>query len=253
MAASRAEFSGDEASQVPSVGSRLCSDCPASAKNNVPDKGECRNWNLCRQCWRNRGHPFIAPSYNCTEANCSNISYRTKGMAYRLLVCQTCFSKLRSETLAATYNCTGEPRSWAQFWASRTVFLGNLPYKWERTDIESRVREHAFPHRDAQLPLFYVRCEKGGRQGDHGIAKKVFKGFAFMEFHFARDATVLLQKSNDIPLTMDSRVAVVRPCVIRGSWMWLWTEGIWARCHNYERIDQTIEMISCAEGKDESC
>ena len=109
-------------------------------------------------------------------------------MAYHTRVCKSCYNKLRSETLAATYICPGEPSWWAQFWDNRTVYLGNLPYKWERKDIESWIWEHVLLGRDVQLPLFYVRCEKGGRQGDHGCA------IAFVEFVFARDAKVFVPK-----------------------------------------------------------
>ena len=219
-------------------GLMLCEDCPENAKRTVPAKGESRNWNLCRECWRRRGGFFKAPSYVCSEEHCSNRSYRTKGMAYRLHICELCYNKLRSEHLPDIYPCPSEPPDWSQYWYNRTVFLGNLPYRWERKDIESWVWEKVFPRRDNQLPLFEIRCEKGGRQGDHGCAKKVFKGFAFLEFQFARDAKVLLEAR---PLTMNSRFVVVRPCVIRGSWMWLHGDGEWVQCHNYERIDEVIE------------
>ena len=151
-------------------------------------------------------------------------------MPYRLRICQGCYNTLHSETLEDIYKCTGEAPDWAQSWKARTVFLGNLPYRWEKTDIESWVWRNVFPHRDDQLPLFYVRAEKGGLQGDHGCAKKVFKDYAFLEFQFARDAKVFLQSKD--PLIMDSRFVVVRPGVIRGSWMWL--QGEWLPCRNYE-------------------
>ena len=181
-------------------------------------------------------------------------------MAYRLRICQLCYNKLHSETLADIYNCPGEPADWAQYWYNRTVFLGNLPYRWEKTDIESWVWRNVFPHRDDQLPLFYVRAEKGGLQGDHGCAKKVFKGFAFLEFQLARDAKVFLERAvgRARPLTMASRSVVVRPALIAGSWIWLpschrHATDQWVRTLNYQRIDKIVDRFLESAVEPEIC
>ena len=129
--------------------------------------------------------------------------------------------------------------------------------------LRSHVRKvwrNVLPHRDDQLPLFCVRAEKGGLQGDHGCAKKVFKGFAFLEFQLARDAKVFLERAvgRARPLTMASRSVVVRPALIAGSWIWLpschrHATDQWVRTLNYQRIDKIVDRFLESAVEPEIC
>ena len=44
--------------------------------------------------WRNKGSPFFnADGYKCSEEGYPNVSYKTKGAAYHLRICQSCYKK----------------------------------------------------------------------------------------------------------------------------------------------------------------
>ena len=59
-----------------------CRKWPEDAKRIVPANSESKNWNLCRQCWRDKGSPFFnACCYKCSEEGCPNVSYKTRGAA----------------------------------------------------------------------------------------------------------------------------------------------------------------------------
>ena len=180
-----------------------CENCPEDAKRIVPANSESKNWNLCRQCWRDKGSLFLnAPSYKCSEEGCTKVSYKTRGMQYHLRICTSCYTKLREETLADIYTSSNEPADWVQNWRKRTLFLGNMPYRWKKADIVAWVWDNVFPDKNKNLFLFTVICE-----GDHGG----FQGFALLEFLLARDAKFLLTT----PVTVDSRRLVVRPAVLQ--------------------------------------
>ena len=71
-----------------------CRKWPEDAKRIVPANSESKNWNLCRQCWRDKGSPFFnACCYKCSEEGCPNVSYKTRGAAYHLRICQSCYKK----------------------------------------------------------------------------------------------------------------------------------------------------------------
>ena len=130
-----------------SPGVLWCENCPEDAKRVVPANSESKNWNLCRQCWRDKGSPFFnACCYKCSEEGCPNVSYKTRGAAYHLRICQSCYKK--------TAKVSGS--------------------------------SHSADDRSADV-LLCENCQRmpiGSRLGMRGH----FKGFAFLEFQFARVA-----------------------------------------------------------------
>ena len=141
-----------------------------------------------------------------------------------------------------------DPPGWSEGWEGNTVFMDNLPYDATDEEVEAWVQQQMFPDRDPYPPLFRIRGENGGRQGDHGLGKKVFKRFAFLEFTFARDAKHMLEMfdvdepDKDEPdKTFRSRRTTIRPCVMRGSWQWYKKKG-WRRCRDYVPVDVKERM-----------
>ena len=144
-----------------------CLDCNI----DTTPRGEPGKWQLCRKCWRARGSPWKAVFYMCTGQDCSNKSFLTKGPAFARRVCQACYNRLRHETLRTIYKGR-DPPGWSEGWEGNTVFLGNLPYDATDEEVEAWVQQRVFPDRDPYPPLFRIRGENGGRQGDHGVQKK---------------------------------------------------------------------------------
>ena len=211
-----------------------CVSCETGVIDSI---AESRNWQLCRRCWRDQGSHFKAASYECNEPGCLKQTFRLRGPAYRRGVCEGCYRELRTQTLRQLMQSYGnEPPGWSESWDARVVFLGNLDYEAIKSEVANWVKQLAFAHIDPKLPLFDVRCENGGHQGDHGGAKKTLKRFAFLRFEFARDAITLLDKFGEEEQTFQSRRIVAFPSVIAGSWIWLRKK--WYRCQNYIPVDE---------------
>ena len=203
-----------------------CRDCKY---NEIPESGECRHHDLCKSCWRARGRPWIE-GYVCKD--CNKQSFLGSGDAYTHSLCRGCYNRLRNEKLSEIYCrheplARDEPAGWAKFWEDRSVFIGNLPYDHEVNDIEDWVMRSTFPGRDARL-LFHARHFRGGRQGDHGVSKNIFKRFVLLDFTFARDAKFLLDFFRNNRPAFKKRFLAIHPCVIQGSWWWL--GGKWHCC-----------------------
>ena len=135
-----------------------------------------------------------------------------------------------------TYTQCGDPPDWSPSWENRTVFLGNFLYTTTAAEITQWVQLQVFPLSNHDTPLFRVRCERGGKQGDHGSPKKIFKLFAFLHFEFARDARILLEKFRKEGGMLHDRHIVSYPCILAGSWMFV--NERWIPCKNWWPVNE---------------
>ena len=103
-------------------------------------------------------------------------------------LCKTCFTEEEQKTWQTI--C---PRlSKENDWTDKTLFLGNLHYKCLKSELEDFVRK--LLDRPSGLPdNFEVKLHMGGKQGDHGLYKKVYKHFAHITFDIVHCAYALLQ------------------------------------------------------------
>ena len=114
-------------------------------------------------------------------------------------------------------------------WQHNSVFLGNLEYQILPTEVQQYVHDLLFGGTGLNHYLFTVKCRRGGPWAHHWAHAKVFKQFAFVTFTFARDAAQLLQLGDDNNYSLNDRRLVIRPCLIRGSWLWLKEYQTWVR------------------------
>ena len=204
----------------------------------IPLRKESTQHKLCKSCWVDVGRPWHQTSYDCTE--CRQTCFKLKGEAFKHAMCKKCFDTLREESL----NDLIGPGEFQCEWEPRTIFMGNLPHEATEWQIANWVNHQVFNHPDP--PVCEVRIEAGGRQGDHGGWKKVYKHFAFLKFTFARDALWFLDHfACGDPEFMGRRLSIY-PCVIQGSW--LYVRGQWHRCKDYIPLEN-IPGFSYAQGQ----
>ena len=203
--------------------------------------GTCKYWHLCRLCWIGRGAPFKGEHDTticlCSEPGCRSVLSAKKGVRGKAVWCGACFERLRGQTLFGQSKNLQKGTNWFE---PRTLFLGNLHCDATNEDVNHMIQTQVFPQCHHGEKLFWVRCCRGGHQGDHGAPKKIWKRFAFVEFQFARDAALMYDMfkemgEDDDRKTFQGRSIKIHPCVIYGSWEWSYEQG-WIRCVDYVRI-----------------
>ena len=203
----------------------MIAQCLGCNRSDLPQKHECLKFRLCRACWKKQGSPFIEAGHTCGE--CEKPFWATRGILFRLGVCRPCFDRLRNQTLRDCYG--GLELEWGLTWQHNAVFLGNLDYQLVAKDVHGFVHNLLFDGRALNHYLFSVKCRRGGHWAHHWAHAKVFKQFAFVTFTFARDAARLLQLGDDNNYSLNDRRVVIRPCLVRGSWLWLEKYQTWVR------------------------
>ena len=109
-----------------------------------------------------------------------------------------------------------------------TLFIGNLPHKWESNDVRSWIYEIAPElHTTGKPDCFWVQPKRGNRWLWH----EVFKRYAHVHFDLVCSACKLLEEGTSRQLFFEGRRAIIYPAVKYDSlewWydsygsMWMW-------------------------------
>ena len=168
-----------------------------------------------------------------------NLFGATRGIPSRLGVCKPCFARLRNQTVSDYYG--GLEPELGPTWQHNSVFLGNLEYQILPTEVQQYVHDLLFGGTGLNHYLFTVKCRRGGPWAHHWAHAKVFKRFAFVTCTFARDVARLLVMGANTTLWLKGRRLVIRPCLIRGSWLYLYGNKTWVRtdvaANNHDCLD----------------
>ena len=107
-----------------------------------------------------------------------------------------------------------------------------MHYEAINTEVEEWLWQEVFPDKNRKIPFFEVREFTGGYHGDHGVAKNMFKKFMWVEFSFARDAKIMLQRYEEAPsYCFQGRNLKIHPTVTYKAaegddWsIWIWDCG----------------------------
>ena len=238
--------------------------CVACNTNLACTKGVPKSHDLCRPCWVSKGRPWDHPEQVCEtcgerwiagtaqaqeQRQCKkclrkDVDVQDKdrgcrrngcGMPLRKTkycvsnqLCKACFTEEEQTTWQTV--CPRLSKEYA--WTDKTLFLGNLHYKCQKRELEDFVRQQL--ERPPELPdNFEVKLVRGGLQGDHNSAKKIFKRFAFIIFDIVTVAYRLLQKCDGEEF--QGRKVKAHPAVNTGSWMWY--ANVWWESKDWKVID----------------
>ena len=200
--------------------------CKTCGEQWIAGRGAAQERQQCKQCW----HKDVdTQDENVCRRNGCRMPLRKARYCVANQLCKSCFT----EEVEKTWQTICPRLSKDEDWTEKTLFLGNLPYTCQKSDIEDFVRKQL--DRPPGLPdNFEVKLDKGGKQGGHGCYNKVFKHFAHITFDIVCYAYTMLQRCDG--KFFQGREVKAHPAVNPGTWSWL--AKTWWRSKDWKVMDQ---------------